>query len=49
MDGDIDSGNWSELRAAAVAVNELCVEKGKAGAAFGLGELILSFASKEDC
>lgn len=31
---------------AAVAVNDICVKKGKAGAAFGLGEFVPVFRSR---
>lgn len=36
--GDTDESSWIEMWAAAVAVNEMCVTKGKAGAAYGLGQ-----------
>lgn len=42
--GDIERSSWYEMWAAVAAINELCVKKGKAGAAFRLGESILSFA-----
>lgn len=45
--GDTDRSTWYEMWAAVVAINKLCVKKGKAGAAFSLGESILSVASKE--
>lgn len=38
-EGDTDNSSWFEMWAAAVAVDEMCVTKGKAGAAHGLGEL----------
>ena len=40
--GDTDRSSDFEMWAAAVAVNTICVANGKAGAAFGLGESILS-------
>lgn len=48
-EGDTDKGSWYEMWMAAVAVNEMCVTKGKAGAALGLGKSILSTLSKNDC
>lgn len=48
-EGDTDKSSWYEMWMAAVAVNEMCVTKGKAGAAFGLGKSILSTLSKNDC
>lgn len=45
-EGDTDKASWYEMWMAAVAVNEMCVKKGKAGAAFDLGKLILSIPLK---
>ena len=47
--GDIDRSSHFEMWAAAVAVNTICVADGKAGAAFGLGESILSHVSMKRC
>lgn len=42
-DDDTDLGSWLELWAGVVAVNEICVKKGKAGISFGNGK------SPKDC
>ena len=47
--GDTDRSSYYEMWAAGVAVNTICVANGKAGAAFGLGESILSHVSRERC
>ena len=47
--GDTDRSSHFELWAAAVAVDAICVARGKAGAAFGLGESILSHVSRKVC
>ena len=47
VEGDTDNSSWNEMWAAAVAVEEICVKKGKAGAAFGLGEWICSIRAEE--
>lgn len=44
---DTDRSSDFEFWAAAVAVNTICVANGKAGAAFGLGESIVSLLSTE--
>lgn len=38
LDVNTETCSWRNVWAAAVAVNEKCVKKGKAGIAFGLGE-----------
>ena len=35
--GDIEKARWFDIWAAAVAVERMCVRKGNAGIAFGLG------------
>ena len=45
--GDTDRSSFYELWTAAVAVNTICVANGKAGAAFRLGESILSDVSRK--
>lgn len=47
VDGDTDNSSWFEMWAAAVAVDEICVKHGKAGAAFGLGKSMCSFGAEE--
>lgn len=45
LNADKQTSSWRELWAGAVAVNDMCVKKGKAGASFGQGRLPLLFPS----
>ena len=47
--GNTDRSSHFEMWAAAVAVNTICVADGKVGAAFGLGESVLSHVSMKRC
>ena len=47
LNADRDKSSWHELWAGAVAVNELCVKRGRAGVSFGLGRSPFLFPSTD--